>query len=495
MLSTLKNRLAHVKLLSIAIPLILANITTPLLGLVDTAILGRMDGLHYLAGAAIGSLILTQLYWVCGFIKMSMTGLSAQGRSQSSLTSIKTLVQGGFLALLLALIVLIVQQPFLQAGLWFAQAEPQVVQSTMDYFYVRVWGAPAALVNLAIIGWLIGQQKGRLILGLQVFVNVMNIAASLMFVYVLDMGVAGVAAGTLVAEYSMTIVSLIWIYRRYWVSVWASSDIRGENGLLEGDEIGKWFALKALKPLLSLNSNILIRNLALQFTLAFVTLKGAQYGTQAAAVNAILMQFFALIALGLDGIANAVEALVGEARGNEDTQRSNQNGDTQRSNQNEDTQRSNQNQNEDTQPSNQHPPLNLKRQVHLGMFWSSIIACLYTLVFIIGTQDIVSILTDQKSLILATMSYKWLILMLPLIAHWCFLFDGVYVGLTLGKIMRNNMLASSTLAFIPVYWFFIELGNSALWIAMLAFLSARGSGLACHFYWRVLPAQQAQKSR
>lgn len=456
MQNVLQDRRGHIQLLSIAVPLILANITTPLLGLVDTAILGRMDGLHFLAGAAIGSLILTQLYWVCGFVKMSMTGLSAQSRSKDILDRTRTLIQGCALALVLGILILLLQAPFLNTGLWFAQAESEVVQSTQQYFYVRVWGAPAALINLAIIGWLIGQQKSRLILGLQVAVNFINIIASYSFVYLFDMGVEGVAAGTLVAEYSMTLLALYWINRHY----------------LRLTAVKSWFYLHALAPLLSLNSDMLVRNLALQFTLAFVTLKGAQFGTQATAINAVLMQFFALIALGLDGIANAVEALVGEVKGKNDSERSSA-----------DAEQALLLENVQKRRAQMH---SLHHQVLLGIIWSSITALFYTLIFWLFVESILSLLTNQQTLIDATMNYMWLILLLPLVAHWCFLFDGVYVGLTQGKTMRNNMLFSTLIAFLPSYFLLSEYGNQALWMALLGFLAARGLGLGVHFYAVVL---------
>lgn len=461
MQNTLQHRQRHLTLIGIAVPLIIANITTPLLGLVDTAILGRMDGLHFLAGAAIGSLILTQLYWVCGFIKMSITGLSAQSRSKTHLARNQTLVQGCALALILALIILLVQTPFLKAGLWFAQAQPEVEQSTKQYFLVRVWGAPAALLNLAIIGWLIGQQKGRLILSLQIIVNLINIGASYSFVYVFNMGVEGVAAGTLVAEYSMACISLFWINRYY----------------LRLTVLSRWFYLQSMAPLLSLNSDMLVRNLALQFTLAFVTLKGAQFGTQTAAINALLMQFFALIALGLDGIANAVEALVGEVKGKADGQ-------------NLGSDESAQGKDIKTPAHVDVSNFGLAQQVNLGLFWSSITALLYTGIFWLFGNAILSLLTDQQSLIDATLEYYWVILLLPIIAHWCFLFDGVYVGLTQGKTMRNNMLMSTVCVFSPTYYALSGYNNQALWGAMFAFLAARGFGLGGHFYLVYLSKQR-----
>ncbi|WP_250884169.1 MATE family efflux transporter [Glaciecola sp. XM2] len=420
----------HIALLSIAIPLILANITTPLLGLVDTAILGRMDGMHFLAGAAIASLILTQVYWVCGFLKMSMTGLSAQAIAKSEEERCKTLAQGGFLALVLAGALLILQTPLLQAGLWLSQVEVNVAQSTSAYFAVRVWGAPAALINLALIGYLIGQQRGRLILMLQVFVNLINIAASLALVYLLGLGVEGVALGTVIAEYSMTLAALWIIHTRHHHLYMRKA----------------WLSFAQLKPLLSLNTDMLVRNLALQFTIAFIVLRGAQFGTQAAAINAILMQFFALIALGLDGIANAVESLVGEQHGKKNTKA-------------------------------------LITQVKIGLIWSSIVAVIYSLIFWIFSQDIMRLLTNQAELIVAAQQYVWVIIALPLVAHWCFLFDGVYVGMTQGKSMRNNMLMSTLLGFLPSYVVLSAYGNQALWFAMLVFLGFRGLGLGGHFVY------------
>lgn len=438
MLNSLSHGKAHTHLLSIALPLILANITTPLLGFVDTAILGRMDGLHFLAGAAIATLILTQLYWVCGFIKMSITGQSAQHRASAPNEKRKVLFQGALIALVLALCILLTQEWIVDAGLWFAKPNAEVAQSTQVYFDVRVWGAPAALVNLAVVGWLIGQQKSKLILILQIVVNLINIIASYSFVYVFGMQVEGVALGTVLAEYSMLVFSLFWIHKRY-ISL-----------TLDYKSIIQWCSLHALKPLLSLNSDMLVRNLALQFTLAFVMLKGAQFGTQTAAINAVLMQFFSLIALGLDGVANAVEALVGEAKGK--------------------------------LKQGLGSVTEVTRQVGLGMFWSSLFALMYCVFFYLFAAQIIGLLSNQQTLALALQPYMWVIYSLPLVAHWCFLFDGVYVGLSKGKAMRNNMLISTMCVFLPVYFLFSEHANQALWIAMFGFLAARGIGLAWHFY-------------
>ncbi|WP_431307736.1 MATE family efflux transporter [Agaribacter marinus] len=390
----------------------------------DTAILGRMGGLHYLAGAAIGSLIITQLYWVCGFLKMSITGLSAQADRSSGQARADVLVQGAVASILIAFIIILVSPLILDAGLWFVGDQQQTNQSTVDYFEIRIWGAPAALLNLVCIGWLVGQQRTTLVLAIQVVTNIINIVASLIFVYELDFGVQGVAAGTLVAEYSSTGMCLLLVVR-----VLASQDYF--LGMPK---------LSALVSLANLNANIFVRNLALQFTLAFITLIGVTFGTEAAAINAILMQFFSLIALGLDGIANAVESLVGRAKGEKAFS-------------------------------------SLKREVNAGLFWSSIIALVYAMLFWIFGQNILTLLSDNLALHKVFDEYHWVVVTLPLVSHWCFLFDGVYVGLTAGRTMRNTMLASTLFVFLPTFYVvdkFTHHGNMALWIAMLAFLGSRG---------------------
>ncbi|MDT0583709.1 MATE family efflux transporter [Brumicola blandensis] len=428
------NRSHPWQLLILAVPLILANITTPLLGLVDTAILGHMNEAAYLAGASIGTLILTQLYWICGFIKMSVTGLSAQsagGQDKADEARLKVLIQGITLGLVLGLIFVVLQSPILSAGLYFAQSSDEFALSTQAYFSVRVWGAPAALINLALVGWLIGQQKTRTILLLQVVVNLINIVFSVLFVFGFGWGIEGVAAATVLAEYSLLACSLYAALRIVNLNLYQAA----------------WLKFSALKALLNLNTNILFRNLALQFTLAFVTFTGATLGTQTAATNAILMQFFALIALGLDGVANAVEALVGEQKGRRNLSM-------------------------------------LKRQVNTGLFWSSIFSLVYAIVFWLFGSDIINLLTDQLSLRENAKSYLGLMIALPLIAHWCFLFDGVFVGLTHGRAMRDSMILSAAVGFFAVWWMvstliqgsdaYAGMENYGLWLALLSFLASRG---------------------
>lgn len=432
-ISQSKGWLAHTHLLGLALPMILANVTTPLLGLVDTAVLGRMESSAMLAGASIGALILTQTYWLCGFLRMSTTGLSAQAKGaqfKSSEHSAKVLCQSLSFAIILALVILLSSPLLFYAGSTLANPGQNVYQFMHEYFFVRVWGAPAAMLNLVLVGFLVGQQKTKAVLIIQVVGNLLNALLDIFCVYILDMGVEGVAAASVVAEYTMAVLAVTVC----WPTV-------AKNKLQ-----ANWLMWIELKKVFFLNNDMFIRNLALQVCIAFLTLQGARIGELEAAVNAILMQFFVLIALGLDGIAYAVEALVGEAKGAKNKAA-------------------------------------VRAHTYRGLLWSSLFAVAYSFVFGIAGNAIIQQLTTLPQLREAAQGYLYLMILLPLIGHWCFLFDGVYIGLTQSKEMRNTMLVSALGVFFPVWWGLQELGNVALWLAMLAFLGARGFTLGLLF-WR-----------
>jgi len=411
--------------------MILSNVTTPLMGMVDTAVLGHMQGTYFLAGASVAALIITQLYWLCGFLRMTSTGLSAQAKGSNDKSQLnQSLFQGVVIGLLLGCFLLLVQNGILALGLYFADATPVIEEVISQYFSTRIWGAPAAIVNLALIGWLIGQQKAKQVLMIQVFANLLNLALNLWFVFGLGLEVFGVALASVIAEYFIAVVSMI-----------VALNIIGKPLIQK-----KWFSITYLQPLLSLNGNTFFRNFILQGCIAFLIFKGVGFGSTSAAINAILMQFFTLIALGLDGVAYAAEALVGEQKGQKNSKG--------------------------------------VMQVTLhGLLWSTAVAMLYSLVFIVFGAQIISIITDQPALKIAMQDYLIFVYCLPLIAHWCFFFDGVFVGLTRAKSMRNSMLLSGVLIYFPAFWVLADYANKALWMAMLLFLLFRGISLGGYFIY------------
>lgn len=422
--------------------MILSNITTPLMGLVDTAVLGHMSGSYFLAGASVATLLITQIYWVCGFLRMTSTGLSAQAKGTAKVSQInQSLFQSILIGLLLGLGILVLQDVILSLGLRFSETTELVEQAMTDYFKARIWGAPAAMLNLALVGWMIGQQQTKQVLAIQVAGNLINVALSLCFVFVFGWGVEGVALATVASEYTITVASL-WLATK-------------KLHKLEFDK--HWLTFSQLKPLLHLNGNTFFRNLALQACIAFLIFKGVGFSPTNAAINAILMQFFTLIALGLDGVAFAAEALVGEQKG-----RSSREG--------------------------------IKQVTLHGLIWSSLLAIAYSLVFIVFGERIVSLLTDQKQLQLAITNYHWFIFSLPIIAHWCFYFDGVFVGLTRAVAMRNSMLFCALVVYFPSFYIFSEWQNQGLWIAMALFLLARGMSLGGYFIYLYRYGFQSQQT-
>jgi MATE family multidrug resistance protein len=292
---------------------------------------------------------------------------------------------------------------------------------------------PAAFANLVLVGWLVGQQCAKQVLVIQVVGNSLNAILNLVFVYGFNAGVEGVAAATVTAEVVMMLLSLFVCFSRIPLELPKRS----------------WFTKAAMFSLFATNGNMFLRNLVLQACLAFVTLQGARYGVIAAGVNAMIMQFFALIALGLDGIAYAVEALVGKAKGEKNRSE-------------------------------------LFNQTAKGLMWSSVVALCYALVFALFHSSIAATLTHHTELIVVLKNYFWILILLPLLGHWCFLFDGVAVGLTESKAMRNTMALSAILGFFPVWWLTQNNGNLSLWYAMLAFLTLRGLSLSSVLYRRYL---------
>ena len=265
----------------------------------------------------------------------------------------------------------------------------------------------------------------------QIVGNLLNAGLDILLVWWWDWGVSGVALASVVAEYTMMIMAMLI----------ALKHIQWQPPALE------WFNKTARKFLMKLNGDMLLRNLALQACLAFLTIQGARYGQTATAVNAILMQFFVLIALGLDGIAYAVEATVGEAAGARSSK-------------------------------------GVMRQTQRGLLWSGLFAVGYAVIFWFFGPQIIRLLTDIESLQQAAYAYLGMMTVLPLVAHWCFLYDGVFVGLTQAKAMRDTMIISALLVYFPVWYVTQSEGNPALWWALLAFLLARGVTLGAVFYWR-----------
>lgn len=427
--------------------MILSNITVPLLGLVDTAVIGHLPYAYFLGGSTIGAMIITSITWLCGFLRMSTTGLSAQAYGLNDVNkNLLVLFRGVVVAFLIGFTFILLQTPFINTALNLAGGSEQVQFYALQYSEIRIWGLPASLANLVILGWLIGNHQTKSVMWLLIATNVINVILDLLFVFGFNWQVQGVALATLIAEYSGMLLGITIIFLRYKTQIKLlleqSKDLF--SSLVERSSLLSYFKL---------NRDILIRTLCIEICFIFITFQGAKLGDNVVAANAILMNFLLLISFGLDGIANATEAIVGKAQGE-----------------------------------NNHDKL--KSTVNIALLWTGIFAIGYSLLFAYGGELLLTLISDIPSVITYAKEYLLWMTILPIIACWCFLFDGVYIGLMQAKVMRNSMIFSTFACFFPCWWLFQYLlpknhGNHALWAAFSIFMLARGVTLAWHYRVRI----------
>jgi len=438
----IKNLAQHKSLFLLALPMIFSNITVPLLGLVDTAVIGHLDHAYYLGGATVGAMVITFITWLCGFLRMSTTGLAAQAfGSQDSRLGIIILFRGILVASLVGLTLIVCQIFYLDGALFLAGGSEQVQFYARQYSDIRIWGLPAALANLVILGWLLGNHQTKTVMWLLIFTNLVNLTLDLLFVLVLGWEVKGIAIATLIAEYSGLILGLIVIVAKFNEAIKRVVSVKREwiIAVFEKNELLAYFKL---------NRDILIRTLCLELCFVFITFQGARLGDNAVAANAILMNFVLLISFGLDGIANAVEAMVGKAKGAKDY-------------------------------------LALKTTVRISLFWTAIFALSYSLLFVFAGKILVTWITDIEEVIAFTNQYLFWVMILPVLGCWCYLFDGIYIGLMQAKAMRNSMVIATFAGFFPIWFMLKGYGNHALWAALSIFLLARGITLAWDYHHRI----------
>ncbi|OIN09571.1 MATE family efflux transporter DinF [Oceanisphaera psychrotolerans] len=442
MWSSFLDRARHRQVFALALPMVLSNITVPLLGLVDTIVIGHLEHAYYLGGVAVGATIISLTFWLLGFLRMSTTGLAAQAvGAGDGERLLQVLARGLLLAWGLALMILLAQQPLMDLAFWLVGGSSEVQHHGRDYVMIRIWSAPAALTNLVLLGWLLGNQNARAPMLLLILGNGANILLDIWFVLGLGWQVKGAAAASVLADY-LAMALGAWL-------VWKTLQARDSRPVP-----GFWqrtLHLAAFKQLLGLNRDIFIRALCLQLTFAFMTFQGARLGDEVLAANAVLMNFLMFISFGLDGFAYAVEAMVGKAVGERNR-------------------------------------AGFRLACGLNLFWGGVVAVLFTLVFALAGEPLIGLITDIAAVRSQASQYlPWLVLM-PLAACWCFILDGIFIGTTRGREMRDMMLLSTAGVFFPVWWLAQGWGNHGLWLAMLCFMLARG--LTLGWAWWRLEARQ-----
>ena len=418
--------------------MILSNVSVPLLGMVDTGVTGHLDSPVYLAAVAIGAMIFSFLYTGFNFLRMGTTGIAAQSYGADDYDGLRVaLGQALVVAFVIAITLIVLQVPIGDLAMHLLGPDPETRTYALEYFSIRVWSAPGTLANYALIGWFIGLSNARVPLLIFLTINITNIVLDLFFVIVLGMKVDGVALASVFAEYSGLAVG----------AFFAISELRKRSGHWP---IAKLVNVSAYKAFVAVNAHLLIRTMALIFTIGFVTAQGARLGGLILAANAVLMNFQNLTSFGLDGVAHAAEALVGKAIGQKRREA-------------------------------------LEEAVRLTLRWSLYFAIGFTILYLVAGRLIISVLTDLPEVRETAWRYLPWMIASPLISVWCFLYDGVFVGATRAKAMRDIMLVSTLVVFLPAWYFLQPLGNDGLWLAFLVFMASRGIGMHIAYRRSVLP--------
>ena len=419
--------------------MILSNISVPLLGMVDTGVVGHLESAVYLGAVAIGATIFGFLYTGMNFLRMGTTGIAAQRFGAGDNDGLRvSLGQAVIVAMLIAFLLIALQRPIGNIALRLIGGDVDVQSYALEYFTIRIWSAPGTLVNYVLIGWFLGLQNARVPLLIFLTINITNIILDLVFVLGLGMKVDGVALASVIAEYSGLVVALIFVAKA----------LRVHTGHWP---LARLFRIRAYAAYFSVNGNLFVRTMALMFTFAFVTAQGARLGGLVLAANAVLMNIQLLTSMALDGFAHAAEALVGKAIGQQNREA-------------------------------------LQRSVRLSLKWSLFFAVGFCLLYLLLGPLLIRILTDLTDVRATAMTYlPWLILS-PLVSVWSFLYDGVYVGATRARDMRNIMVFSSLIVFLPAWFLLQDYGNHGLWLAFTLFMASRGIGMHIGYHRRLLPA-------
>lgn len=411
-------------ILRLAIPNIISNISVPLLSTVDTALMGRLSETH-IGAVGLGAMIFNLVYWNFGFLRMGTTGISAQAFGENDAEKISnTLARAFFLALFLGLLLLLFQVPIEQACFYLMNVSEAQSPLVAEYFRIRIWAAPATISLFALMGWFFGMQNAMFPLAITVFINAINIVCSYVMVRHFQMDVAGVAWGTLIAQYMGLLLALILLMAKY------SSQLKhwSRERLLE---------LSALRQFLSINRDIFIRTFCLTFSFAFFYNRSSTEGEMILAVNVILLQFVNWMSYGIDGFAFASESLVGKYTGAKDSRQ-------------------------------------LKRAIRLSFVWGMAFAVFYSLIYGLFGELLLQVFTDKPAVILAASPFLFWLILYPIISTPCYIWDGIFVGMTASKAMRETMILS-LLIFLLSYFLLKDWGNNGLWAALLLFMVARGA--------------------
>ena len=411
------------QILQIALPSIVSNITVPLLGMIDVAIVGHMGSPVYIGAVAVGSMIFNLVYWLFGFLRMGSSGLTAQALGRRDFTEVtRLLVRSVSIALGIALLLIILQVPLKWLMFWLIGPTADVAPFASTYFNIVIWGAPASLALFSLMGWYIGMQNTRFPMMISIMQNIVNILASLTLVYGFGMKIEGVAFGTVIAQYAGLLMAVGLLARNY------SRLFRYFRKDRLFRKMGAFFAI---------NRDIFLRTLCLVAVNLFFTAAGARQGAVILSVNTVLIQLYLFFSYFMDGFAYAGEALGGKAYG-------------------------------------AHNITAFHETLRRLWMWMLIVTLAYTLLYMVGGSWIVALLTDEAQVIETSREYIWWAWLIPAAGCVAFIWDGIFIGITATRGMLVSSFVSA-LVFFAVYLMSEKsLGNHGLWLAQIVYLAMRG---------------------
>ncbi|WOJ92492.1 MATE family efflux transporter [Congregibacter variabilis] len=422
------------KIWAIAWPAIIANISIPLLGLVDAALLGHLDSPTHLAAVAVGGAVLSFLYWGFSFLRMGTTGEVARANGAGDVTrALLALARSALIALSLAALLLLFQGPLLALGFAIMGTRAEIQIPADNYASLRLLSAPAVLLTYTAVGWFIGHQDTRWPMRILIITNLINIVLDALFILGLGLASTGAAIATVIAEYVGLVIAIIGL-RKQWISLFSSA---------------LWAQLRELKPYLHLlhnNLNLFFRTLTLLFAFAFFTAAGESLGPEVVAANAVMMQFLLFAAFAMDGFAYAAEGLAGEALGSGNTKRF----------------------------------FAVSRRCAL---WTGVSAFVISAIILLGKPWLFPLLTGLPEVLRIMSAQSLWLVALPLIAAPSYLLDGLFIGAGATRAMMLSMLFSALVVYLPCYYASTALGNQGLWLSFALFNASRGITLAVSFVY------------
>ncbi len=414
------------EILKLAIPNIISNLSVPLLSLVDVALMGHLGSAEYILTIGFGVMIFNFVYWGFGFLRMGTTGFTAQEfGKQDNKECLLILGRALLIAVAGALLLIVLKVPLLKLSLLLIGTTPEVDAYVADYFNIRILAAPATISLFAFTGWFFGMQNARTPMIITIAVNLLNIGFSYWFVRVVGMKSGGVALGTLIAQYCGLVLALALFFKNYrhMLPFWDKLDL---------------FHIDKLKRFLMANSDIFIRTLCLIFAFSFFRVQSGKEGVILGSANIILLEFIMISAYGIDGFSFAAESVVGKYFGAGDEG-------------------------------------NFRNAIKVSFQWGIGVSIMLVSLFFFFGREILHILTDNQEVINAAMPFMGWLIIAPIIHAVPFIWDGIYIGTTASKAMRNTMLLSTFLFFLPAYYIFHDImGNHALWLALTLLMLARG---------------------